>query len=69
MQQWEAGEEERKQTTLFSAPFRGTVYLGQLSPKAEYLCSLFNSLSCIIEKNAKALKEPGLILISSMLFK
>lgn len=69
MQLWEAGEEEGKQTTLFSAPFRRIVYLGQLSPKAEFLCSLFNSLSCIIEKNAKALKEPGLTLISNMLFK
>lgn len=38
---------------LFPETFRGTVYLGQLSPKAEFLCRLFNPLSYIIEKDAK----------------
>lgn len=51
-------EWERKQSTFLPAPYRGiqskrTVYLGQLSPKGEFSCSLFNPFSYMVVEDAK----------------
>lgn len=51
-------ERERKQSSLPPAPYRGiqskrTVYLGQLHPKGEFSCSLFNPFSYMVVEDAK----------------
>lgn len=51
-------EREKKQSSFPPAPYRGiqskrTVYLGQLSPKGEFSCSLFNPFSYMVVEDAK----------------
>lgn len=50
--------EGENRAVYLSAPYRGiqskrTVYLGQLSPKGEFSCSIFNPFSFRVVKDAK----------------
>lgn len=55
----EKGKRERENRAVYlPAPYRGiqskrTVYLGQLSPKGEFLCSIFNPFSFRVVEDAK----------------